>query len=156
VTISVQLGNDLLRGAARLNRWASRHASLGVPFAQVRLLALIDELGPARISTLAHADHCSQPATTTAVQRLEALGWVQRIADPQDARASLVSLSPAGREALDGARAARADVLQPALERLEQRDPTASGRVQAAIAVIAELLEVTAHETSGASRVRTH
>jgi thioredoxin-like negative regulator of GroEL len=42
------LGNELLRAAARLTRWATRHASFDVPFAQARLLALLDELGPAR------------------------------------------------------------------------------------------------------------
>ena len=92
------VANDLLRAAARLSRWASRLASFDVPFAQARLLALLDELGPARVSVLAEADHCSQPTMTTALQRLESSGWAQRAPDPSDARASLLSLTPAGRD----------------------------------------------------------
>ena len=81
MTEPTTLGNELLRSAARLSRWASRHASFDVPFAQARLLALLDELGPSRVSVLAAADHSSQPTITTQLQRLEASGWV-RSRDP--------------------------------------------------------------------------
>ena len=110
------LADDLLRAAARLSRWASRHADLGLPWAQARVLALVDELGPARITTLAAADDTSQPTMTTQVQRLEADGLVTRTPDPADGRASLVSLSPAGLAALTAARRARASALEPVLE----------------------------------------
>jgi hypothetical protein len=73
VTNRDELGNSVLRSAARLTRWASRHASFDVPMAQARLLALVEELGPARTSALAAADHCSQPTMSTQLQRLEAL-----------------------------------------------------------------------------------
>jgi DNA-binding MarR family transcriptional regulator len=138
---STTLGNDLLRSAARLSRWASRHASFDVPFAQARLLALLDELGPSRISVLAAADHSSQPTTTTQLQRLEAAGWVRRGADPDDARASLVSLSDEGRAALESVRRARVAVLAPALDQLD--DP-ALDRVRVAIEVMNELLAAAA------------
>lgn len=144
MTATLQLGDDLLRNAARLSRWATRHAALGVPFAQARLLALLDELGPARIGDLARADHTSQPTLTTCAQRLEAAGWVRRDSDPADARASVVSLTAAGREALANVRLARAAVLQPVLDELERHDPAALARVQAAVAVIAELLDTSA------------
>jgi DNA-binding MarR family transcriptional regulator len=144
MTATLQLGDDLLRNAARLNRWATRHADLGVPFAQARLLALLEELGPARIGDLARADHTSQPSLTSCVQRLEAAGWVQRDGDPADARASVVSLTPAGRGALTKVRRTRAAVLQPVLDELELHDPAALARVQAAVDVIAELLDTSA------------
>jgi DNA-binding MarR family transcriptional regulator len=131
------LGSDLLRSAARLTRWASRHASFDVPMAQTRLLALVDELGPARVSALAEADHSSQPTMTTQLQRLESSGWVQRVADPADARASLVSLTAEGRAALNRARRARLDVLSPALEDL---DELAVARLRTAVEVLDELL----------------
>ncbi len=83
VTEPTTLGNELLRSAARLSRWASRHASFDVPFAQARLLALLDELGPSRVSALAAADHSSQPTITTQLQRLEASGWVHRAIRPR-------------------------------------------------------------------------
>lgn len=116
------VGNDLLRAIARLNRWATRHASFDVPYAQARLLALLDDLGPARISVLAEADSSSQPTLTTQVQRLEAAGWARREADPGDARATLISLTDEGRSALEAVRRARFEVLAPVLERLEPVD----------------------------------
>jgi len=108
-----QLGSDLLSVVARLNRLATQRAGLDVPYAQVRLLAQVEEQGPARISALAAADHCSQPTMTTQVQRLEAEGWVTREADPADARAVLVTITEAGADALGQARAGRADVVAP-------------------------------------------
>jgi DNA-binding MarR family transcriptional regulator len=106
VTEPTTLGNDLLRSAARLSRWASRHASFDVPFAQARLLALLDELGASRVSALAAADHSSQPTITTQLQRLEASGWVHRAPDPDDARAAVISLSDEGHAALESVRRA--------------------------------------------------
>jgi DNA-binding MarR family transcriptional regulator len=145
VTEPTSLGNDLLRSAARLTRWASRHASFDVPFAQARLLALLDELGPSRVSTLAAADHSSQPSITTQLHRLEAAGWTERSVDPDDARASLVSLTTAGRDALEDVRRARLAVLAPALDGL---DGPALARVQVAVDVLDELLAAAAEPST--------
>lgn len=130
--------NDLLRAAARLNRWASRHAAFDIPFAQARLLALLDEHGPSRVSTLAEADHSSQPTITTGVQRLEAQGWASRRPDPSDARASLVALTDAGHAALTEVRRARAAVLSPVLDTLDGEERT---RLDEAIAIVEEVLD---------------
>jgi DNA-binding MarR family transcriptional regulator len=132
-----EIGNDLLRSAARLTRWASRHASFDVPFAQARLLALLEELGPARVSALAEADHSSQPTLTAALQRLESQGWAHRSPDPGDARASLLSLSPAGNEVLQQVRAARLAVLAPTIDALDERS---LARLRDAIEVMDDLL----------------
>ena len=137
MTVPTSLGNDLLRSAARLSRWASRHASFDVPFAQARLLALLDELGPSRVSALAAADHSSQPTITTQLQRLAASGWVHRASDPDDARATVVSLSDEGHAALESVRRARLAVLSPVLDQL---DGPALERVQVAVDVMNELL----------------
>jgi DNA-binding MarR family transcriptional regulator len=122
------LGSDLLSVVARLNRLATQRAGLDVPYAQVRLLAQVEEQGPARISALAAADHCSQPTMTTQVQRLEAEGWVTREPDPADARAVLVTITRMGVEALEQARARRADVVAPHVAALpaEERDTLAA------------------------------
>ncbi|GAA3715365.1 MarR family transcriptional regulator [Terrabacter ginsenosidimutans] len=141
MTEPTTLGNDLLRSAARLSRWASRHASFDVPFAQARLLALLDELGPSRVSALAAADHSSQPTITTQLQRLEASGWVRRASDPDDARATVISLTDEGHAAIESVRRARLAVLSPALDQL---DGPALDRVRVAIDVMNELLAAAA------------
>ncbi|GAB3081774.1 MarR family winged helix-turn-helix transcriptional regulator [Pedococcus soli] len=131
------VANDLLRSAARLSRWASRLAAFDVSYAQARLLALLDELGPARVSALAEADHCSQPTMSTALQRLESQGWAGRVPDPADARASLLSLTPAGRDALEEIRRARAAVLSPTLASLDESEVA---QLRAAVAALDDLL----------------
>ncbi len=139
-----EIGDDLLRAAARLSRWASHHAAFEVPAAQARLLALVDELGPARVSTLAEADHTSQPAMTTALQRLESQGWAHRVPDPVDARATLLSLTPGGRAALREVRDARIAALSPTLDALSASE---LGRLREAIAVMDDLLDRAARTT---------
>ncbi|WP_406830920.1 MarR family transcriptional regulator [Pedococcus sp. KACC 23699] len=143
------VANDLLRSAARLSRWASRLAAFDVSYAQARLLALLDELGPARVSTLAEADHCSQPTMSTALQRLESQGWAQRVPDPGDARASLLSLTPAGRDALEEIRRARAAVLSPILTTLDDADVA---RLRDAVVALDDLLLRAAPTTSNPTR----
>jgi DNA-binding MarR family transcriptional regulator len=114
----LDLGVDLLGVVARLHRWATRQAGLPMSQAHARLLAQIDELGPARIGDLARADHCSQPTMTTQVQRLEELGLVSRAPDPVDARAVLVDATRAGRRLLGEMRRARAAAVAPLLAQL--------------------------------------
>ncbi|MGG5257714.1 MarR family winged helix-turn-helix transcriptional regulator [Phycicoccus avicenniae] len=133
------LADDLLRSAARLSRWASRHAALELPWAQARVLSLVEELAPARITALAAADDTSQPTMTTQVQRLEAEGLVTRTPDPADGRASLVSLTAAGTEALAAARRARASTLEPVLAGLDA-DPE---QVRTAVDLLVRLVEAT-------------
>lgn len=116
---SDSLGGDLLDVVARINRWATAIADFPIPSAQARLLALIEAIGPARISSLAAADHSSQPTLTTQVQKLEDQGWARRAADPADARAALISITPSGQNLLRNIRRSRAAALAPALQALE-------------------------------------
>lgn len=133
------LPDELLRTSARLSRWATRAADLGMPSAQARVLVLVDEIGPARVTALADADESSQPSMTTAVQRLEGLGLVARTPDPADARATLVTLTAAGAERIAGIRRSRGAALAPVVERAAV-DET---RLRDAVAVLGELLEAT-------------
>lgn len=64
----------------------------------------------------------SQPAMTSAVNRLAEDGLVVRQTDPADARAQLVAMTATGRELLEQYRQQVADVLQPRLENLTPED----------------------------------
>jgi DNA-binding MarR family transcriptional regulator len=116
------LSSDLLSVVARINRLANQRVRLALPFAQARLLAVIEDQGAARISDLAALDHCSQPTMTTQVRRLEDAGLVSRITDPADARAVLISITGEGIEALAAVRADRGAVIDPYLSRLDDAD----------------------------------
>jgi DNA-binding MarR family transcriptional regulator len=147
VTTNEPLGDELLGLVARLNRWATRQARLEAPPAQVRLLAQINELGPARIGDLAHADHTSQPTMTGQVRRLEENGWARREPDPQDARASLITITPAGAEVLATARRSRAQTLRPVLDQLGEAD---RARLRDAVEVLRAVVDaaMTAEQTA--------
>lgn len=63
-------------------------------------LSVLYREGPQRITALAEFEAVSQPAMTNLVQRLEAQGLVARDVDPHDARATAISITPAGVEIL--------------------------------------------------------
>jgi len=116
------LAADLLSVVARINRLATQRIRMQLPFAQARLLSMIEDQDAARISDLAALDHCSQPTMTAQVRRLELAGLVSRITDPTDARAVLISITPEGVAVLADVRADRGAVIDPYLERLPEAD----------------------------------
>ncbi len=110
-------GYRLMRALGRLNRWVTHEVPSDVPAAQLRLLALISELGRTRVGELAAADHCTQPTMTTQLNKLQRAGLVARRPDPSDARAQRVELTSAGADVLDRTRAARGQFLDAELGR---------------------------------------
>lgn len=134
------LADDVLRTVARANRWANLNARFEVPAARLRLLALIEQYEPARVTALAAADHSSQPGTTAQINHLVAAGLAERLVDASDRRATPVQLTAAGREVLARARDARAATLAPALGTF-----TASEReeLRRGVALLERLLTVT-------------
>ena len=135
---TVDLGSDLLAVVSRLNRLATQRTRLPLPWAQARLLSTIEDRGEARISDLAALDHCSQPTMTTQVRRLEDAGLVTRAADPADARAVLIRITPAGVAMLADARAKRSSVIDPLLAHL---DPEQRQTLAAALEVLRDVLD---------------
>lgn len=65
------------------------------------LLRLRYQESPAIASRLAEICHMSRAGVSKALQRLEARGYVERLADPRDKRASLVRVTASGRSAVD-------------------------------------------------------
>ena len=129
------LSNDLVVLSARLVREVRRLHQETAP-ASIRLMSLVDELGPSTVSALAEADRCSQPTMTGLVNGLAERGWLERRPHPADARSSLVSMTTQGRAALADVRRRNAALVA---ERI-----TASGRsadeLATAVAVLADVL----------------
>ena len=136
--MSSTLGADLLSVVARINRLANQRVRMPIPFAQARLLSTIEDQGETRISELAALDHCSQPTMTTQVRRLEDAGLVARTPDPQDARAVLIRITPAGVAALGQVRLDRGAAVDPYLERLGEPERQ---RLAEAVIVLRRLVE---------------
>ncbi|MGH3414122.1 MAG: MarR family winged helix-turn-helix transcriptional regulator [Marmoricola sp.] len=141
------LSSDLMVYAARLVRAVRR--AVAQP-AGIRVLSLLDEHGPLGITALAEADRCSQPTMSGTVNALVGRGWVTKRPHPDDARASLVLLTPAGDEALARIRRENGRAIA---DRLTGRGGHSPADVATAVAVLRDVL--TTEPTNPESGSRT-
>ena len=128
-----QQSSELVVYAARLVRAVRRRVSQP---AGIRILALLDEVGPQGVTALAEIDRSSQPTVSGAVRQLVEQGLVAKDSDPGDARRTVVRLTPEGRRALA---AARRDTGVAVAERLARSGHTAD-EVAAAVAVLRDVM----------------
>jgi len=91
-----------LRRVLRATEIGSRHlaSATGLTPSQLLVLREIDMRGSATPGTIAHALQFSQATITAIVDRLEALGFVQRRRSEKDKRQFHLSALPAGKAAL--------------------------------------------------------
>ncbi|KQY59461.1 hypothetical protein ASD11_07820 [Aeromicrobium sp. Root495] len=99
-------------------------------------LGRLERDGDHRITDLATDEGITQPAMTGLVQRLEQAGHVTRRADPADGRASLISITPTG---LDALRTRRAEQDAVVAARLEHLSPEQRARLSDALEAIETL-----------------
>jgi DNA-binding MarR family transcriptional regulator len=90
---------------ARLSRRLRRHQLAGLTPTQLAALATVEQAGPIRLGDLAAAEGIAPSTLTRIVAVLEDLGYVRRDADPKDARASKLAITPRGHETLEQLRA---------------------------------------------------
>ena len=69
------------------------------------LLNLAHADQPLRMSDIANRLILSRGGTTKVIDRLETMGYVERLPDPDDRRATVVDITDAGRDAMGRARA---------------------------------------------------
>jgi len=86
---------------ARLSRRLRRHALAGLTPTQLAALSTVEQTGPLRLGDLAAAEGIAPSTLTRMVAVLEELGYVRRDADPRDARASTLAITPQGHETLE-------------------------------------------------------
>ena len=100
-----ELGPDVAAGIAEALRVGAsvmiRHLARGTSLTSRNVLAALTAEGPSRLTALAAATGIAQPAMTQLVGRLEREGLVVRLIDPEDARATLVAITDAGRALRD-------------------------------------------------------
>lgn len=92
---------------------------------------------PYRVTELAKEERVTQPGISLLVNRLAGRGWAQRIPDPADGRAVLVSLTAAGEAALDQLRAEYRALLHEEMATLEDSEIET---LAAAVAVLDKLI----------------
>jgi DNA-binding MarR family transcriptional regulator len=125
------LASRLRLDIARMARRLRQEAGASLSPSQTAALATVERHGPLTPSELASRERVQRPTVTRVLARLEEEGLVERAADPDDRRCSLVSISPAGRTLLAEARTRKDLYLARRLESLDSSDREALDRAAA-------------------------
>jgi len=123
---------------ARLSRRLRRHELAGLTPTQLAALATVGRSGPMRLGDLAAAEGIAPSTLTRLVTALEEAGYVRRLADPSDARASMLAITPHGMEVLERIRSESTLVLAASLKLLT---PEQRAALAAALPVLEQLAE---------------
>src|SRR5579871_261353 len=86
---------------ARLSRRLRRHELAGLTPTQLAALSTVERSGPLRLGDLAAAEGIAPSTLTRLVTALEDSGYLRRFADPSDARASTMAITPRGHDLLE-------------------------------------------------------
>jgi DNA-binding MarR family transcriptional regulator len=132
-----EIAEALPQRASALSQIFLTRSSVCVSRTEVGVLRRL-AAGPRRITTLAADERVTQPAITLLVNRMEQRGWVVRATDPADRRAVLVTLTPAGQDALAQLRAEYRALLH---EEMAELDDDQVGTLAAAVQILDALIE---------------
>ncbi len=94
----------VLRAARRIR---SQRVNTAVTLSQLSALATVGKCGPMSAGELAGIERVQPPSMTKILASLEAEGWVERTAHPDDRRQSIISITRSGRDLLDAETKAR-------------------------------------------------
>jgi len=116
----------LVRYLSSPRTWRQIAGSADIPLDRARYMVLraVAETEPVRTTTLAEQVGVDPSTMSRHVAVLDQAGYVTRAADPDDGRAQALSLTPAGREVMEKARAARHDLITEALAGWDDADRT--------------------------------
>jgi DNA-binding MarR family transcriptional regulator len=133
---------ELGRTLEEIVTWLRRsRTATDVSATALSLLDRLDTAGDHRVTDLAILEGITQPAATGLVNRLEGRGWATRSADPSDGRASLVTITDAGRTRVHRHREERSLRIAERLALLDAADQAA---LRAALPALRHLIAVPA------------
>ena len=136
-----EIAEALPQRSSALSRLFLTRTSVCVSRTEVGVLRTL-RAGPRRITELAAEERVTQPAITLLVNRLEERGWVQRVPDPSDRRAVLVSLTPDGEAVFERLRAEYRALLHEEMASLDDEEvATLASAVEILDKLIARLTE---------------
>lgn len=123
---------------ARLSRRMRRHQLAGLTPTQLAALSTVESTGPLRLGDLAAAEGIAPSTLTRMVAALEDLGYVRRDADPKDARASTLVITPRGHATLEQLREEGTAMLTKWLTQLSPDQRAALATALPALEALAE------------------
>jgi DNA-binding MarR family transcriptional regulator len=132
-----EIAEALPQRASALSRIFLTRTSICVSRTEVGVLRILSA-GPRRITELASIERVTQPAITLLVNRLAERGWVERVSDPTDGRAVLVSLTSSGADAFAQLRQEYRQMLHAEMAMLCDEDVDTLAR---SVEILDELIE---------------
>jgi DNA-binding MarR family transcriptional regulator len=120
--IKEELAPRLRWAITRMARRLRQEAGTDLGPSQVAALATVERHGPLSPSELADRERIKRPTATRIVRHLEAAGLVERVKDPEDGRASILSATPEARELLKRLRARKTAYLAKRLAAMDADD----------------------------------
>jgi DNA-binding MarR family transcriptional regulator len=120
--IKEELAPRLRWVVTRLARRLRQEAGADLGPSQTAALATVERHGPLSPSELAEIERIRRPTVTRIVRHLEQAGLIERITDPQDGRASILSVTAEGRALLRRLRERKTAYLAKRLAALDAED----------------------------------
>jgi DNA-binding MarR family transcriptional regulator len=134
------LAGDLRVVISQLRRRLREQSSIGdLTWSQTSVLSRLEREGSATVSSLARAEGMRPQSMGATVSALEAAGLVNGSPDPEDGRQTILSLTPACREWIKAARAAKEDWLFRAIQ--SKLSPEEQGELAKGVELLKRLAE---------------
>src|SRR6201995_1792963 len=110
---------EALRGfIVKLKRQMRAQSHAGdLSWSQLSIRGRLERDGPSTVTAVARAEGVRPQSMGATIREFEAAGYVTGAPDPNDGRQTLWSVTPAARDLVEAARAARQDWLQATLQK---------------------------------------
>jgi len=140
--VDLQTITGLRRWLTRLYLSLRRHSPTpGVTAAHAAAVTTLFDHGPMRMGEFAQRESIRMPSATTLIENLVGKGFVARHPDPDDRRAVLIELTPAGRAAVEETQVQRDATLTAAFESLTPEHKSALAAAVPALQALHARLE---------------
>lgn len=116
-TIAATIAQDLRSVVSKLKRRLRDQADVGdLTTSQISVLVRLEKDGPMTTSSLARVEGMRPQSMGTVIATLETAGLVMGVADPNDGRQTILSITEACRKRIEEGRAVRQDWLSRTIE----------------------------------------
>jgi DNA-binding MarR family transcriptional regulator len=120
--VEEELAPRLRLAVTRMARRLRQEAGVDLGPSQVAALATVERHGPLSPSELAERERIKRPTVTRILGHLEVAGLVERVKDPEDGRASILTVTPEARRLLKSLRARKTAYLAKRLSEMDAED----------------------------------
>src|SRR5262245_5870040 len=117
-----ELAPRLRWAITRMARRLRQESGVDLGPSQVAALATVERHGPLSPSELAGIERIKRPTATRIVRHLEEAGLIERVRDPEDGRASILSVTSEGRALLRRLRERKTAYLAKRLAAMDAED----------------------------------